>query len=77
MMGELLLHGAIVACTCSAIWLLSRPERWMRWGFVVGLIGQPFWLYSTLDSAQWGPFIVSLFFTAAWIKGVREHFWAR
>ena len=34
---------AIVLFGGAAIWLLGRREDWRRWGFVLGMISQPFW----------------------------------
>lgn len=55
----------------SAIWLSqdSRPCR-RRWAPVLGLAGQPFWLYAAWSSAQWGILALSVLYTACWWRGL-------
>lgn len=63
----------IVLCGCSAIWLVGRPEDWSRWGYVVGLLGQPFWIWQALEDKRWGVLLVSLFYAYAWGQGAWTH----
>lgn len=44
-----------------------------RWAPIVGLIGQPFWLYITCSWATWGMFVCSLLYTVIWCYGVCKH----
>ena len=55
---------------CSAIWLVARKEEWKRWGYIVGLIGQPFWFYVTIKTEQWGMVGLTVFYTYSWITGI-------
>lgn len=59
---------------CAAILLLASNKPWGRWGFVVGLAGQPAWLWSTWSEAQWGMFFVSLCFTLVYAWGIAQSF---
>jgi hypothetical protein len=65
-----LTQWAILILGGLAIWLLSRKEKWSRWGFIVGLISQPFWLYETFTKAQSGMFVLSLWYTYSWLHGI-------
>jgi len=56
-----------------AIWLLSTKGKWRRWGFVVGVVSEPFWLYSAVKSDQWGVVILCVIYTCAYLNGVRNH----
>lgn len=57
--------------------LVNDPRvKWRRWGCVVGLIGQPFWIYSAIVAHQWGIFALSIFYTMMWWRGV-YHQWVR
>jgi len=59
----------------AAVWLsqsISLTNR--RSACLFGLIGQPFWFYVTITGQQWGMFVLSLIYTAAWIKGLILHF---
>ena len=45
-----------------------------RWGFVVGLATQPFWLYTSFRHRQWGIFIATIFYAFGWAMGVYRNF---
>lgn len=55
----------------TAIILVSRNNRW---GFVIGLISQPFWLLTSLLNKQWGVFILTLFYVFSWSYGIYQKF---
>jgi len=59
-----------------AIWLVGRIENWKKWGFVIGLIGQPAWFYTTIKHQQWGMVALSVWYTYAWIEGIYNYFYA-
>jgi len=63
----------IMICGASAIWLVGRKEYWKRWGYVIGLIGQPFWFYTTIVNEQWGIFLMTLFYTYSWGQGLYNY----
>lgn len=52
------------------------PER-RRWAPLVGLIGQPFWLYITCSWTTWGMFVCSLLYTLVWAYGACKHWLVR
>lgn len=54
-----------------AINLVSADNKW---GFVVGLISQPFWLITTYVHKQWPIFILSIGYAASWAIGVYVRF---
>jgi hypothetical protein len=62
---------AILIFSCSSIWALSSKRYFL--GFILGLCGQPFWIYSSLTAGQYGIFLVSLWFTGNHIKGIINH----
>lgn len=63
---------AILILSAVAIWLLSCKEAG-RWGWIVGLAAQPFWLYETFHAAQWGMFANSIAVTGIYARGLRNH----
>jgi hypothetical protein len=67
----------IFATGAVAIWL-SQDEResYRRYSCVFGLIGQPFWFYTSWQAEQWGIFVLAFCYTWAWIRGVRLY-WLR
>jgi hypothetical protein len=57
-----------------AIWLSQSPHpRTQRWGPVIGLVSQPAWFYASYLAEQWGIFLLSIAYTAAWLRGFRNH----
>jgi len=48
----------------------SRQESYRKWACIFGLIGQPFWFYTTYIHEQWGVFALCFFYAAAWMKGL-------
>lgn len=47
----------------------TGSPKYAKWGPILGLIGQPFWLYSTWTAGQWGMFINAILYTMAWGYG--------
>ncbi len=63
---------AIAICGVLAAWLNQDVRGAVRrWAAVLGLIAQPFWLYSAIVAHQWGVLIVCIGYTAAYVRGVR------
>jgi len=52
-----------------SIFYLSGKKN-IKCGFILGLCGQPFWLYTTFVSEQWGIFLVSFWFVFNYIRGL-------
>jgi hypothetical protein len=68
----ILLSGAL------AIWLTQVGSlKASRVACLIGLAGQPFWLYATCNAGQWGMFLLSVFYTGAWLMGVRTYWLKR
>ena len=63
---------AILAMTPLAVLLISKK---IKWGFVVGLISQPFWIITTYINKQWGVLIVSILYLFIWANGIYEWFY--
>lgn len=60
---------AILIFSSASIWAMAGIKH-RRLGFIFGLCGQPFWLYTTYVSGQWGMFVVSCWFTVNHIRGL-------
>ena len=57
----------------TAIRLSQDPkESIQKWAPVVGLCGQPFWLYATWNKELWVMFIICVLYTNAWWKGFKR-----
>lgn len=55
----------------TAIILVAKKNKW---GFVFGLISQPFWLITSFLNKQWGVFFLSMIYVFSWALGVYEWF---
>jgi len=66
---HIILQLGILVPSATAIFLLSGKRR-ARWGYLFGMASQPFWIASSLMNEQWGIFILSLFYTFNWTRGI-------
>lgn len=61
---------ALAVFGLSAMWMaMGRSPRARRWAPVVGLCGQPFWLAFAVSVQAWGLFVLSLAYTAVYLRG--------
>jgi len=58
----------------SAIILIDRKNKW---GFVIGLASQPFWLITSYINHQSGVFLLSIVYTFAWMYGIYRWFYKK
>lgn len=57
-----------------AIWLTQHHDyNFRRFACLFGLVGQPFWFYSAYMAQQWGIFLLCIFYTIAWARGIRTY----
>lgn len=62
---------------CSAIWFVGRRKPSIRrWGYIMGLCAQPFWLVMLFSSGRYFACIMSLFYAVSWGLGV-WNFWIK
>lgn len=54
----------------------AESEQLRQYACLVGLIGQPYWLRSTYNSNQPGMYLLSIFYTYAWLKGLHLYWLA-
>lgn len=57
-----------------AMILVSRKNKW---GFVIGLASQPFWLLTSAINHLWGVLFLNIVYTFTWIYGVHQWFFKR
>jgi len=48
-----------------------------KWGFVLGLASQPFWLMTSYLNKQWGVLFLSVIYVFSWAYGVYEWFYKK
>ncbi len=59
-----------VAGVAAAVMSQARGFKVRRWACIAGLVAQPAWYVATWQAGQWGMFVLSLVYTAAWCLGV-------
>jgi len=64
----------IIILGLSAIILVARKNKW---GFVLGLLSQPFWFVTSYLNKQWGVFVLSIVYAGVWIYGIHEWFYKK
>lgn len=69
-MTSLVCQFAIMLCGASSVWLMSRREHWRRWGYIIGLVAQPFWFIETISKGQYLIALISCWYTYSWAMGV-------
>ncbi|MFA6190002.1 MAG: nicotinamide mononucleotide transporter [Candidatus Staskawiczbacteria bacterium] len=55
----------------TAIILVAKKNKW---GWVIGLSSQPFWLITSYINEQWGVFILTIVYIFTWSFGIYEWF---
>jgi hypothetical protein len=59
-----------------AIWFAGRRESWRRWGYILGLLGQPFWFWETISREQWVIAALCCAYTYSWAQGI-WNYWVK
>jgi len=76
MIPEYIIQGIILTGACVTWWFLTKREVDKRkWGFVVMLCTQPFWLITSWRNGQWAVIIITVIYVVSALKGIRSHFW--
>lgn len=69
------LQVAIAALSIAAAYMVASTDpQLQRWGFVVGLVSQPFWILAAVRAHHYGVVLVAIFYTGAWIQGIANRF---
>lgn len=73
-MWDLIAQVGIFIFGVLGIVLAARKNKW---GFVFGLLSQPFWYMTGVINHQWGVVAVSVIYTGSWAYGVYNWFWGK
>jgi len=68
---------AQIAITILGVTAITLVAKKNKWGFVVGLTSQPFWLYTSYINKQWGVFVLSVIYIFSWAFGIYEWFFKK
>jgi hypothetical protein len=67
-------NGVIFVMGAVAAYCISSSNRKTKFiGFLVASLSEPFWLYATLKTGNWGIFLLSLWYLGCNIRGVINH----
>ena len=64
---------------CWSMWLVNQKHKDhpnKKWACILGLISEPFWMYTLLYHGQYIAIIVKLFYTYSWCVGI-YNFWIK
>ncbi|MFH0832355.1 MAG: hypothetical protein V1900_01370 [Candidatus Aenigmatarchaeota archaeon] len=70
-MWDIIAQVGLTILTISAVILVARKNKW---GFVTGILAQPFWFITAYLNQQWGVFLTSIALTFSWALGIYEWF---
>lgn len=65
-MWDLISQVCIFIFGVGSIILVARKNKY---GFVLGLISQPFWYITAFEHQQWGVFLLNFAYTFSWAYG--------
>lgn len=70
-----LIQSVIVVLGTTAVYLHGCEDpKVKRWGLVVALASEPFWLWQAVDLGAWGVAVMCGVFTVGWLRGIHNHF---
>lgn len=68
------LQAGVLLFTVAALWMIGSPGPLHKWGYLVGLAGQPFYLAASWRARQWGMFLAACAVTGLWVRGAVNYF---
>ena len=70
-MWDTIAQVGIAVLGVTAIILVAKKNKW---GFVFGLLSQPFWFITSFINEQWGIFFLTIIYSGSWLLGIYEWF---
>ena len=64
----------IVFFGLSAVILVASKNKW---GFVMGLLSEPFWVITSYLHNQWGIILLAVVYSGSWIYGIYVWFFKK
>lgn len=64
----------VLLCSGTAVWLVARTDKWQRWGYILGLLSEPAWLYGAWKAQQWGVILLVAWYCYSWSCGAWRRF---
>ena len=58
----------------TAVFLVgSKSPHVRRYGYLSGLLAQPFWYFTFITHQQYAIVVLSLLYTVSWIRGLKNN----
>jgi len=57
----------------TAIFLLGTKGKWRKYGYIAGMLSQPFWFYQMIKTEQWGILVLCIFYFISWCLGIYNY----
>ena len=57
----------------GAVFLVGLKTDKKRWGYILGICGQPFWFYQFITHEQYWLIGIGILYTISWINGIRNY----
>lgn len=65
-----ILQAGLLITSAIAIYLTQQGDQELAaYASIFGLVGQPFWFYTSYKAKQWGVFVLSFFYAYSWGLG--------
>ncbi len=65
-----MIQSAIMILGGLSIWLIARKSKW---GYVLGLASEPFWIITAINNKQWGILVLCVWYAYAYGLGLKNH----
>lgn len=53
--------------------IAQKTKQPRRWGFVIGILSEPFWIATAYKNEQWGIFAMCFLYAALGVLGYRNN----
>ena len=70
--------GNVGVCVLGllAIWFLSHKQKWMRWGYIIGLASEPFWVMTVWGKGQPAILFMCAVYAYCYVRGI-WNYWVK
>jgi hypothetical protein len=68
-----MIQTIICLCGIITVHLLARNDKYQKFGYLVGLFSEPFWIISAWQNGQWGIGILAVYYGTQYWRGWKNH----
>lgn len=73
MMGIILQIICAILGASAVILVGCKRHSLYRWGYLVGIINSPVWVFVEIYYEQWYLLLINIFYCYGWVQGFRNH----